>query len=64
MSEQTPLVDCDTIVHGIVGVGNNESLVNVDAASDDYAVIPSQGTLLPPVMIVRTVSNLLLLRGR
>jgi hypothetical protein len=55
MSEQTPLVDCDRIVHGIVVVGNNESLVNVDAASDDYAVIPSQGTLLPSVMIVRTV---------
>lgn len=55
MSEQTPLVDCDRIVHGIVGIRSSESLVNIDAASDDYAVIPSQGTLLPPVMIVRTV---------
>jgi hypothetical protein len=26
----------------------SESVVNVDAVSDDYAVIPSQGTKLQP----------------
>jgi len=45
VSEQTPVNGCDRSMQERVRPKINESLVYVDAVTDDYTVIPSQSTL-------------------